>query len=376
MNQRKKLLVAGLILATILLAVISVIITLVIGNNNNTLESQTGAQTNILANCNNTTNTCSVSEGVCNPSKVYVHFCDEVKRENEKCISSNPIELPVSPLSKGSSVNLNDYLQGIDCGTAQMYLELNTSGINSLGACGTTVKRFNTSCSEGRLDVQPISFPTNNQINNNIVNSPNSTQDNGGLQIAEPQFVVNTTFSASCENNGDAILRYTINVSNTSTVSGTITKLEEQIASTLISNLIVPSNINNNGTLSGNLITWQESQTARTYTAGQTKSYTYQIRIPKNLLSTFVNGTTSSTTVTYNTSSATGNTNTFVLNSKHSCSIQTINTVNPQTNLPATSIEDDARLLIIGGIFILLAIFSFKFRIGDKIKEKFKLYKR
>lgn len=378
MTQRKKLIVALLIIGTILLAIVSVVITLSIGNRNNTLETQTGAQTApIIASCNATTNVCTVPTGVCNPAKVYIHFCDELKRSTEKCISLNPVEIPISPVAQGSSVDLNDYLGSVDCGTVQMYLELENSGVNSLGACGTTIKRFGSACS-GATSGSPVSFPasfptvvtpqpTNNNTNNN--------QGNGGLQIAEPQFSISTAYAPSCESNGDALLKYTLSITNISSVSGTITKVEEVVDPLLISNAIAPSTISNSGVLSGNKITWTESTAARTYSANQTKTLTYQIRIPKNKLSIFQNGTTSTATVTYDTSNSIGNTNSFVLISKHSCTIETTNTVT-QTNLPNTSIAEDYKLLIIGVLFILIAAVVFKLEIGEKFIKSIKLNKR
>lgn len=378
MTKNKKLLIAILIVATVALAVISIVITTAIGNQN--LQSQTGAQTNpILANCNSQTNTCSIPSGVCNPAKVYVHFCNDLKRDNEKCISTTPVEIPISPVSSGSSVNLNDYLNNIDCGTVQMYLELENSGVNSLGACGTTVKKFTSACASGTTP--PVSFPNTNTGNNTNNNTGNNT-DNGTNQLAEPQFAITNSVAASCEASGSALLKYTVSVSNTSTVSGTLTKIDELIDSRLISNNIIPTNVSNSGTVAGNKITWAESSALRTFSSKQTKTYSYEIRIPKEKLSTFVNGTNSNATVTYDTSNTIGNTNTFALLSKHTCAIPTVNTVNPtpqQTNttaLPNTSIGEDLKLFMVGILFILLAFVFFKFEIGEKIISNILKFKK
>lgn len=376
MTKNRKILVALLILATVILAGVSIAISTIINNQN--LQSQTGAQTNpILANCNSTTNVCSIPSGVCDPSKVFIHFCNDVKKDNEKCISANPIEVPNSPLSSGNSVDLNQYLDDVDCGTVQMYLELNTSNVNSLGACGTTIKRFASAC--GDSTVIPTSFPstpvnpqtgTNNQnnngSNNTIDDEDDPTPDNGGVtQLIDPQFRIVTSYAPSCTSSGSALLKYTVSVSNISTVSGTITKVEEVIDTDLSANSIVPANISNAGTLSGNKITWAESSTARTYSAGQTKTYTYEITIPLNKLKTFENGQTSTSTVTYNTSSANGNSNTFALTSKHNCTIPTTNT----QKLPETGIEEYT-LLLIGLLFIIAAIIFFRFQIGEEFISK------
>lgn len=373
MTKNRKLLIAILIIATIVLAGISIVISTAINNNN--LQSQTGAQTNpILANCNSSTNTCTIPSGVCNPSKVYVHFCSELKKDNEKCVSTNPIEIPVSPVASGSAVNLNDYLGNVTCGTVQMYLELENSGVNSLGACGTTVKKFSAACGAGTNT--PVSFPasfpngTNNTGTNTgtNTNTGNNTNNNGTTQLADPQFRITNSYAATCEASGDALLKYTISISNISTVSGTITKVEEVIDTSLISNGIIPTNVSNNGTTASNKITWAETSAERTYNANQTKTLSYEIRIPKAKLATFQNGTNSNATVTYNTSNTTGNTNTFALLSKHSCVIQTTNTNTPSQNtntLPNTALTDDFKLLLIGAAFILAAILIFRFQIGE-----------
>jgi len=367
MTKNRKLLIVILIVATVALAGISIVISTTINNRN--LQSQTGAQTNpILANCNSTTNTCSIPSGVCNPSKVYIHFCNELKRDNEKCISSSPLEIPTSPVSGGNSINLNDYLEDVDCGTVQMYLELENSGVNSLGACGTTIKKFSKACSS--VAVTPTSFPVSFPNNNNTVPNNNGT-NTGNVQLAEPQFAITNNYAPSCETSGNALLKYTVTISNISTVSGTITKSEDEIDARLISGGIIPTNISNSGTLVNNKITWAESSALRTFSANQSKVYTYEVRIPKEKLSPFVNGTNTTSTVTYNTSNTTGNTNTFVLLSKHTCAIPTANTVTTpvQTTipLPNTGLGDDTKLLIIGGLFILIALIIFRFQIGEDI---------
>ena len=373
MTKNRKLLIAILIIATVVLAGLSILISTIINNNN--LQTQTGAQTNpILANCNNTLNTCTIPAGVCNPSKVHIHFCNELKRDNEKCISANPIEIPTSPVASGQAVNLNDYLSGVSCGTVQMYLELENSGINSLGACGTTMKRFATACGAGTSAPvsfpvsSPVSFPTSNNTNTSNNNSGSNT-NNGNTQLADPQFRVTNSFAASCDVSGDALLKYTISVANISTVSGTITKVEEVIDPNLAANGINPTNVSNSGTTAGNKITWAESLSNRTYNANQTKTLTYEIRIPKDKLASLQNGTNSSATVIYNTSNTTGNTNTFALLSKHSCAIPTTNTAtstsNANNSLPNTSISDDFKLFLVGIGFILIALIIFRFQIGE-----------
>lgn len=378
MSQKKKILLLVITFSTILLGVLSFIIAGVLRDQN--LQTQTGAQNvTILNNCNPNTNTCTVASGVCNPSKVFLHFCNDIKRDNQKCVSDNPIEVPSSPFSPGQSIDLNDYLNNVNCGTVQMYLELDNSGVDSLGACGTTIKRFASACNAGENNSinQPVSFPvsfpasfpqqppTSNNVNNNV-----------GQQIANPQFSITSSLSGSCDQSNQAVLRYTITVTNISTVSGTISKIEEVIDQSYINANIVPLSISTGGTLQGNKITWVGSSTDRNFSAGQTKTYTYELRIPNSLLGQFNSNRTSTSTVTYDTSVAIGNVNTFVLNSKHSCPITTTNLVQPTTpTLPSTSIEDGFRLLILGSILIVLGFVSFRYRIGENFILKLTQYK-
>lgn len=370
MSNRKKLIIALLIIATVILAVLTILIALSLGKSD-TVDTQTDTQIpTVLSNCDNLTNTCTVSEGVCDPARAFVHFCNDVKNDSEKCISSTPIEISGSPLSAGQSINLNDYLQNVSCGTIQLYLELENSGVKSLGACGTTVRRFATACTT----TPPLSFPQSQ-----TPQAPDDTTepgtDNGGIQIAQPQFSIINSVTPSCESNGTALLRYRVTVTNTSTVSGTINRVTETFNTNLQS--ISPTTVSIGGTFSNNRITWLGSDSERTFASGQSKNYNYEIRIPINLLETFQNGINTTSTVIYDTSVSENNANSFELIGKHSCTITTTGTTPNQANgqgaagqLPNTAATDNLTFLTIGITFIILAVIFFRFEIGKKQVEK------
>src|SRR5260221_8355722 len=153
MSTNKKTLIVIIIIGIVLLAGLSIFITLNL-NNNQSAQNTNAQTTNGLNNCNPTTQSCTITEGVCNPSKGYVHICSDVKKPGEKCIDKNPIPI-TNNLSAGSVINLSDFTANINCGTVQIYLELASSGATSLGACGTLVQTFGQDCNG-----TPTSFPT------------------------------------------------------------------------------------------------------------------------------------------------------------------------------------------------------------------------
>ncbi len=111
----------------------------------------TGGGSTII-NCSNMTDlnkgtassTCLISQAAaCNPSNGFVYYCDNVVG-NEGC-KSGPQSIGSFP--GGTTVNINNYLNGKNCGSVQIDLEPAGKGSNNaIGACGAILKRFSSAC--------------------------------------------------------------------------------------------------------------------------------------------------------------------------------------------------------------------------------------
>lgn len=185
------------------------------------------------------------------------------------------------------------------------------------------------------------------------------TVTNGTTQ--QPNFQVVKDSVSVCQSDGAAVLDYTITVTNIGPVTGVVDFVEDTLDSTAIALGIVPTNITPSfGTFSNGRITWIGTVGERTYTAGQSRNFTYRITVPRNNLISFLNGVDNQVEVEFTTTST--NTRVFSLTSMLTCSLPPI---------PMTGIGDNGgRYLLIGGMLFILALLIFKFRIGAGFVDK------
>lgn len=185
------------------------------------------------------------------------------------------------------------------------------------------------------------------------------TITNGTTQ--QPNFQVVKQAASVCQSDGAAAIDYTITVTNIGPVSGAIDFVEDTIDSTAVALGLVPTNITPSfGTFSNGRITWIGTVGDRTYTAGQSKNFTYRLTVPRNNLISFLNGVDNQVEVEFTTTST--NTRVFSLTTMLVCSLPPI---------PMTGIGDEGgRYLLIGGMLFIIALLIFKFRIGAGFVDK------
>jgi len=218
----------------------------------------------------------------------------------------------------------------------------------------------NTPVPNGTYDVRVLSTGVNGS------ELPGPCTESITVNTSTPQNPLFTLLKQSapvCATNGDAIITYTITVTNVGPVSGTVTSVVDTYDATAASLGLNPTNITPSfGTVGGGKVTWTGNVSALTFAPQESKQFTYQIRIPKNELINFINsGLMNHVQVTYSTSSSSNNSVTFDLRTMLTCS---------PPNIPNTGIWDDSKLLLIGIFFILLGYATYKFKIGKNLSEK------
>ncbi len=180
---------------------------------------------------------------------------------------------------------------------------------------------------------------------------------------AEPLFNVVKSGAVVCEADGDARIDYTVTAKNIGSVTGVIDFVEDKYDANAVTLGIQPTNINPTySSVSGGKITWTGDTTARTYTAGQSKTFTYSLTIPRaNLLTFTAPGVVNQAKLQYDTSTTQDNSTTFDLRTLLNCT---------PTAIPNTGIFDDARMLLVGLMFITLGVMVYRTKFGYQLSEK------
>ena len=199
------------------------------------------------------------------------------------------------------------------------------------------------------------------------VESVPACQESITLNSTAPQESVFTLVKSAaevCTTAGDAQISYTITVTNTGPVSGTINQVYDTIDQDIVSAGIVPSSITPSyGTYSSGVISWVGTSTDRTYSAGQSKNFTYRITIPKSLLVNFYQaGVDNIASVTYS-----DNSSNFEVNTPINCSVPTKGT---SGSVPSTAIfSDSSNYIIFGALLILSGLAVTKMNSGRYVIE-------
>lgn len=175
--------------------------------------------------------------------------------------------------------------------------------------------------------------------------------------VEEPLFTVIKSGAPVCESDGDAVVNYTITVTNVGSVPGTIDFVQDTYDAGVYGLGILPTGLNPAfGTLNTGTITWTGDNSQRTFSAGQVRTYTYSVRIPEDNVTAFsTSGLLNQAVVQYDTSTTNNNTTSFDLRTLLTC-----------TTIPATGIVDDYKFILVGMMFIALGLIVFKFRIGNQ----------
>jgi len=176
----------------------------------------------------------------------------------------------------------------------------------------------------------------------------------------QPLFNIIKQSAPVCEANGNAVLNYTISVTNIGPVQGVIDFVRDDLDNNIVGLGITPTDINPSfGTYSNGVITWTGTVLDRTFAAGQTKQYTYRITIPANQVINFIaTGVENQALVQYDTTTTTDNTDSFDLRTFLSCTTPSI---------PNTGIFDDGRFLLIGLLFTILGILTYRYDLAKRM---------
>jgi hypothetical protein len=178
------------------------------------------------------------------------------------------------------------------------------------------------------------------------------------LVAEEPVFTVVKQGGLVCQAENSARIDYTISVTNSGPVAGSIDFVRDTLDPAVIALGITPTGIVPTfGTYSSGAITWVGNAGDLAFIAGQTKTYTYSITIPSTQVTRFrTTGVNNTVQVQYDTGTTTDNTTEFDLTTPMTCSIIVI---------PVTSIfTDSTRFLLMGMIFMIGGYTIYRYRIG------------
>ena len=215
---------------------------------------------------------------------------------------------------------------------------------------------------DGTYDVRVLTTGTEASLE-----SVAACQESITVNSTAPQESVFTLVKSAaevCTSNGDAQISYTIAVTNTGPVNGTINQVTDTLDQDLVSAGITPTGINPTyGSYAGGIITWVGSATDRTYTSGQTKNFTYTVTIPKSLLVSFYQqGVYNIASVTYS-----DNSSNFEVNTPINCNVPTKGTTG---SVPSTALfSDSSHYIIFGALLILSGLAVTKMNSGRYVTE-------
>ncbi|MFS8131093.1 MAG: hypothetical protein ACMG57_03875 [Candidatus Dojkabacteria bacterium] len=182
------------------------------------------------------------------------------------------------------------------------------------------------------------------------------------VAVQEPLFSIIKSSAVACVDNSDATISYTVSVTNVGPVTGVVDFITDTLDPLLATAGVSPTNLNPSyGSYASGVITWTGDVSARTFTAGQTKTYTYTVVIPVGQLLNFSGGVQNLASVQYDTNTTNNNTTSFNLRTMLYCTIN---------GIPITGIFDDGRLFLFGLIFIILGFIAYRYQLGKTISEK------
>lgn len=183
----------------------------------------------------------------------------------------------------------------------------------------------------------------------------------------EPVFTILKQSSVFCDVNGDVVITYTVSVTNLGPVSGTVDFVRDNIDPRFISHNIIPTSITPSfGTYSSGSITWVGTVDARSFTSGQTKAYSYQIRIPSNLIGQYIDsGIYNVALAQYDTPTTNDNIASFDLRTLVTCPVYQPGII------PETAIFDDPKFLFAGLVVISIGYFAYRNKVGENVVYNF-----
>lgn len=295
----------------------------------------------VKTTCFNAPGTCN-SDG-CTPK---INECGGDCTTSEGCTSGNVC-------SGGKCVDEECLVNG-NCGVDQC---TPTVEVNECGeACSGTGQG---TCSSGNT------CSNNTCVLNTCLVAGNCTSDGcTPSKPNEPLFNIVKTAARVCDaTTGDFTVTYSITVTNISNVSGTIDNVVDTYDTKIDTNLLVISGISpTTGVKAGGKITWTGTEAERTYTANQSKTFTYKLTIPNNKVSAFTAGINNTVLVQFDTPTKQDNQVTFSLNTPADC-----------TTIPATGLFDgDSNYLILGLALLTTALLAYRLKLGGNLLARYK----
>lgn len=220
----------------------------------------------------------------------------------------------------------------------------------------------NSDVPSGTYEVQVLLDGNASSVISDVVCTEDVTVSTTSAQVAVFTIVKNS--SVVYIPNGDVQINYTLTVTNNSAIEGIIESVEDVIDSDLVAYSISPTNISPTyGTYNLGRITWIGTESARTFAAGESKTYSYRITIPYSNLSSFTRtGVDNAATVRFSEDVSTHRVNTLVIDNTPGTDTPV---TNPPVVVPDTALFDDAsHFIILASLLMITGLVVYKMNIG------------
>lgn len=219
---------------------------------------------------NPTTNTCDSGAWLTKPSGSYAH-CDAISYSGDGTDSDGISTSSISVLLNGTSKT--DYK--VDSNSTSATISGTLGGTNACLAAGSYTLKMSWSDSKGNTS-------SNCSLTTTFTVQPQQTN---------PDWSITKNASEQCLNedteNPSSKLTYIVTVKNTGDGTGTLSKIVDTLDTKVQSAYV--SNISGEGSFADGKITWTLSGEDASFTANQSKTYTYTITVPKDNFGTYTN---------------------------------------------------------------------------------------
>lgn len=216
------------------------------------------------------TNTCTSGAWLTKPSGSYAH-CDAISYSGAGTDSDGISTSSISVLLNGTSKT--DYK--VDSNSTSATISGTLGGANACLAAGSYTLKMRWSDSKGNTS-------SNCSLTTTFTVQPQQTN---------PDWSITKNASEQCLNedteNPSSKLTYIVTVKNTGDGTGTLSKIVDTLDTKVQSAYV--SNISGGGSFADGKITWTLSGEDASFTANQSKTYTYTVTVPKDNFGTYTN---------------------------------------------------------------------------------------
>lgn len=298
---------------------------------------------------------CNTACTNCNNKSVVKRYCREVEEENVCDGGAWTKQIP-SEVEAGESVDIAGYGQdsdGVDPTSVSISVDGETVDDANASVDTTDSTKTNWSYTLSGLEKGSHTVTITWKDTKGLGGSSCTLASSFTVEqtvVTNPDWAITKAGIPECQEGetdelDKVLVSYTITVTNTGDGEGSIDNIADTLDGKAEETFIVDSSISSSGVYTEGIITWALSGESAVFSAGESKSYTYQLLIPRDSFGIY-NNTVVATPTEGDSFSA----------------VATINAGCTTEDVPQTGIWDDAgRKIFIGFGFLALGMLYMKF---------------